>query len=318
MKSDSSSRKTVVILWDQDGQFANELWNYMSVFAYCLEKGYELKNYVFYKYGRFFSIPVGNPLIDWLYFRPFPVYQSLLPNRFSRHFSDRLYRYTFVKPVKKFLKSRIVYGNEHVVYLPPTRDSESNLKQYEQDNSKIIYFYGWLFRNPVGLQKYRRHILSYFKFNDGVHAKVQQFTSSLRSRYRHLVGVHIRQADYRGFWGGRYYISPQEAATYARQYLQHFKKSQLDTCFIICSDEDIDLGFFSGLNVENPHGNLVEDFLALASTDLILGSNSTYGALASWYGNIPHIIMLREGIDWSYYQDKQEYLENKYNTTVHF
>jgi hypothetical protein len=318
MKSNYSSRKTVVILWDQEGQFANELWNYMSVFAYCLEKGYELKNYAFYKQGKFLSIPVGNPLVDWLYFKPFPVYQSLLSNRFGRHFSDRLYRYTFFKPMKKLRKSRIIYGNERVIYLPPTRESESILKQFEQDSGKIIYFCGWLFRNPVGLRKYRRNILNYFKFKDDVHAKVQQFTSSLRSRYRHLVGVHIRQADYREFWGGRYYVSPQEAAIFARQYLQFSQKAQLDTCFIICSDGDVDLGCFNGLNVERPAGNLVEDFLVLASTDLIIGSNSTYGALASWYGNIPHVIMLKEGIDWSYYQDKQEYFESKYNTTVHF
>lgn len=328
-KSNNSLKKNIVILWHQRGKLANQLWNFMSAYAYCLEKGYELKNYCFYEYGRFFSIPVGNTLVNWLYFKTFPFYRSLLPKRQSHYWrqrtseasafiGDSVYSYTFVWPMEKIHKSRIIRGYPHVHYLPPTQESEPVLKRLEQDSGKTIYFYGWLFRNPVGLQKYRQNILSYFQPVDRVQAKVQQFIRSLRSRYRNLVGVHIRQTDYRKFEAGRYYVSPQETAIFARQYLQHSKKAQSNTCFVICSDEDVNLQCFGDLNVVHHYGNVIKDLFVLASTDAILGSNSSYGALASWYGNIPHIIMLKEGIDWNYYKDKHKYFENKYNTVVHF
>jgi hypothetical protein len=318
LTSDFPPNKTVVIIWDQNGQFANELWNYMNIFAYCLEKGYQLKNYVFYKYGRFFNIPVGNPLVDWAYFKTFPVYQSLIPNRFGHYLSDRIYRYTLLNWIRKSQKPRIICAHEHVYYLPPTRKSEPILNYLEKDSCKTIYFYGWLFRNPVGLQKYRQKILNYFHFNEDTFAEVQRSMITLRSKYRHIVGIHIRQTDYRVFQHGRHYVNPQQTAIFARQYLQHFQKKKPETCFVICSDEKVDLQYFSDLKVMQNNGTLIEDFLALASTDVILGSNSTYGALASWYGNIPHIIMLKEGIDWNYYTHKNGYFENKYNTTMTF
>jgi len=270
MGSNNSPKKTVVILWDQAGQLANELWNYMSVFAYCLEKRYELKNYAFYKYGRFFNIPVGNPLVDYLYFKTFSFYQSLLPGRLGRHFSDLLYRYGFAQPMKRIKKSRIVNGTECVKYLPPTRKSEPMLRHLEQDISKVIYFYGGLFRNTVGLEKYRQGILHYFQYPKSARAKVQGFITSLRSRYRYLVGIHIRQTDYRVYRGGRYYVTPQETAVIARQYLKYLKRSQTETCFIICSDGAVDLQCFGDLNVVRSHGNLIEDLLVLASSDVIL------------------------------------------------
>jgi len=55
----------------------------------------------------------------------------------------------------------------------------------------------------------------------------------------------------------------------------------------------------------------------LAATDIIIGSDSTFGAFASYYGNLPFIVFEKK-IDWNYYKDKKYFFENKKCTTVHF
>jgi len=70
------------------------------------------------------------------------------------------------------------------------------------------------------------------------------------------------------------------------------------------------------LNVVKSYFGPVEDLFLLAATDIIIGADSTFGAFASYYGNIPLIVFQRPRIDWDYYKDKQYYFENKYNQFV--
>jgi hypothetical protein len=89
------------------------------------------------------------------------------------------------------------------------------------------------------------------------------------------------------------------------------------TYFIICSDEKIDLKKFKNLNISQNTGNEIEDLFLLAKTDFIIGANSTFGAFASYYGNIPFLVFDHK-IDWGYYFDKKYYFENKYSTMVNY
>ena len=52
--------------------------------------------------------------------------------------------------------------------------------------------------------------------------------------------------------------------------------------------------------------------------DVIIGSDSSFGAFAAYYGNIPHIVFNKKSMDWAYYRNNQKYFQNKYCTLVHF
>ena len=55
----------------------------------------------------------------------------------------------------------------------------------------------------------------------------------------------------------------------------------------------------------------IEDLFTLSSTDFIISSNSTFGAMASYLGNIPAIPFSRDNIKWNKYLNKQGYFDNK-------
>ena len=103
-------------------------------------------------------------------------------------------------------------------------------------------------------------------------------------------------------------IPPMRLTPRYSRYLKFSNKQNVN--FMICSDEKIAETHFEGLNYTICNGNLVEDLFTLASCDAIIGSNSTFGAWASYYGNIPLIVFERDQIDWEYYKNKDM---NKFN-----
>ena len=45
--------KKIIILWHNGGRLANQLWLYISVYAYALEKKYDLENHTFFEYSEY-------------------------------------------------------------------------------------------------------------------------------------------------------------------------------------------------------------------------------------------------------------------------
>ena len=116
----------------------------------------------------------------------------------------------------------------------------------------------------------------------------------LRTRYQTIVGIHIRQGDYEVWRYGAYFIAQQRVREIIDEYLSVFGKNKEQTCFVVTSDGPVEEKYFSGLNTVVSKGNAVTDLFLLASTDIIIGSNSTFGAFASYYGNIPFVVMQKE------------------------
>jgi hypothetical protein len=309
--------KKAVILYHGGGELANQLWNYVSIYAYALERGIELENYSFYEYGGFFNIPTKNKLAQLILYRLFKNYRGR-----KWDFRPRLWRFfyrAYAWCVRKIKKNKILSSQNQdnaPFYLSPTKEADDNLKKLEKN--KTIYFDGWLFRNPKGLEKYRTEIKEYFRPQKKVVDSVYSQIKPLRGKYQSVIGVHIRQGDYKKWKNGAYFIEQKRAREIMEEYLLIFKKRKDETCFIITSDGPIDKKHFTGLNVVVSNNNAVADLFLLASTDTVLGSNSTFGTFASYYGNIPLIIMKKEPMDWNYYRDKTGYFENKYATMVHY
>jgi hypothetical protein len=94
--------------------------------------------------------------------------------------------------------------------------------------------------------------------------------------------------------------------------LQSKNLNKKETVFLITSDGPIDPHLFFDLETHISQENAVTDLFLLASTLAIIGSDSSFGHFASWYGNIPHIVLKKQAIDWEYYKDKDKYFVNKY------
>ncbi|OGD32448.1 hypothetical protein A3C91_02305 [Candidatus Azambacteria bacterium RIFCSPHIGHO2_02_FULL_52_12] len=311
----TAARKRIVILDHNRGRLANQLWNFMGIYAYCLEKGHALENHSFFDYAGFFNIPSPRNLFVRFFF-----FSALAKKKWYRRWRPYDRYVAFMEKI--FLKRVIFDDTANPFYLPPSQNH--NQKQTRQIDFietspyTMLYTHGWLFRNPAGIEKYRNQIKEYFQPKELIIAKINSFLSPLRKRFKHIVGVHIRQTDYQKFAGGQYFFTQEEVRNMLDGYLRFSQRNTFDVVFIICSDGVVEQSAFDGLNIALPAGNMVEDLFTLARTDVIIGSNSTYGAFASYYGNIPFVVFERGNIEWEYYRDKKGYFENKKNALVHY
>ncbi|MBI2120116.1 MAG: alpha-1,2-fucosyltransferase [Parcubacteria group bacterium] len=304
--------KKIIILQHGGGELANQLWTFASVYAYCKEKGYDCRNYSFFEYGHYFNIPVGNKIIELLFFLPFRNYHG------RRHAPrTRFFRYIYKMYVKIIL---ILHNNQSVssvntagkkYFLPPTEEN-AQLEAMVNKND-TVYFTGWLFRNPKGLEKYQADLAAYFTPRAEYSLPTKKKITDVRKMYKNIIGVHIRQSDYRTHKSGEYFIPQERIRTILDEYLTNFKKTPEETLFITTSDEPIEENLFKGLNIQLNKGNALEDLYTLSLCDTIIGSNSSFGNFAAYLGNKSHIVFQKKTIDWKYYNGKDKYFIDKHS-----
>ncbi|MBI3160559.1 MAG: hypothetical protein HYZ26_13255 [Chloroflexi bacterium] len=102
-----------------------------------------------------------------------------------------------------------------------------------------------------------------------------------------LVGLHVRQGDYRTWEDGRYYYSsaqyvelmPRLAALYPGRAVG----------FLVVSDEKQDPAAYASQPVSFGSGHILEDMYSLAACDAIVGPPSTFAGWASFYGRVPRL-----------------------------
>ena len=311
-------KSKVIILKTAGGELANQLWNAASIYAYALECGYAFYNPAFFEYGLFFRFAPSNVLLKMVFFLPFKNYTQR-KNAFLRRVGRKLYE-MYTNIVTFLFSGQIISWidqQNRPFYLSPTQPPTEILGALERAQ-KDIYFDGWLFRNPIGLKKYHQEIRMYFEPREDIQNRVTAHVQALRLRFVHLVGVHIRQGDYQVWREGKYFLDQKRVKKILEEYLDFFDKSADTTCFVLTSDGAVDEAIFSGLNVLIRQDIAVADLFLLASTDRILGSESTFGAFAGYYGDIPFIVMQHEKMDWEYYKHKERFFEGKYSTMVHY
>lgn len=305
--------RKIIILKHGGGELANQLWNYVSIYAYGLEIGAEVKNPSFFEYHYSFNfLPKESLKTRFLSF----FFKT--PRR-RTHFINRMGRIKYAVWVKiiSLLNGSHIISSENTenktVYIPPTNDLDAKYKEYS-----TLYFYGWLFRNPRGIEKFSKELHGLFKPNAEIHTRIENIIKPLQSQYKQIVGVHIRQSDYASFKKGAFVISEERVRDIINEYMHTQEINPLHTLFLIASDGPINQDIFKGLNIYVSKENSVTDLFLLSQTNIILGSDSSFGAFAAWYGNIPHIIFKNETIDWAYYKDKNSFFENKYTLLTQY
>lgn len=310
--------KKAVIIGVTGNELANQLWNYASIYAYTLEHKIELSNPSFFEYGEYFNMPAApNILFKLFFFLPFSNYTKRKTS-IKRKIWRKFYKW-YSSVVLMLAGNNVAYADEKkpkAHYLPPSSPVSDSVADMKKGNT--IYFNGWLFRNPKGLEKYRNEIIKYFSPRKDIGEDVAENIKNLRKKYSGLIGVHIRQGDYRTWRDGKYFMEHGRVREILGEYLKIKGKDEGEVCFVITSDGKINSEVFKGLNVFISRGNAVQDLFLLSKTDTIIGSNSTFGAFASYYGNIPFIVMENGNMDWDYYKDKEKYFENKYSTFVFY
>ena len=119
----------------------------------------------------------------------------------------------------------------------------------------------------------------------------EEFMAEIRSRYDLVVGVFVRQTDYRHWFDGRFFFSAREYAARLRQVLDLYSTKNVG--FVIASDEKQDPRAFQGLSVHfstgsiNIGGHWFSSFVELSLCDVLLSPPSTFAATAAFVGGRP-------------------------------
>jgi hypothetical protein len=106
-----------------------------------------------------------------------------------------------------------------------------------------------------------------------------------------LVGIHVRQGDYRTHKPS--FFHPTERYAGLMNALQRtFAGTRIG--FLVCSDSQQDREVFGSLRVRFGSGQPAEDLFALAACDYIAGPPSTFSQWASFYGKVPRYVWVPE------------------------
>jgi hypothetical protein len=141
------------------------------------------------------------------------------------------------------------------------------------------------FFTPSLVKKHGKKIRAFFRPAEQFEIASRNAIEPLRREAEVVIGVHIRQGDYRRWRGGKFLFPVARYAEWMRELSGQFPGRRV--AFFVCSDEPRRADEFPGLAVGLGAGSPVGDIDALARCDYIFGTQSTFSQWASFYGEKP-------------------------------
>jgi hypothetical protein len=278
----------MIIITGRYGRLGNRLWTYANVLAFALEHSIEVINPAFDDFANSFS---SNTLA------------FCGKDEFSRR---QRYAYTLAKLggwdllYKLNLRLRrfptIELGEGHCLDLDIDDTAETRFRAYS-----IVFLSGLYFIAAKSLISRAGEIRSAFYPRPHIMVRVQKRVQEARQLGDVLVGVHLRQGDYRVFCDGVMFYTTKEYVDVMRGLRD--QRPDKRVIFMVCSDEEQDHDLFNGLNVLFGSGDAVVDLYTLAHCDYIVGPNSTFSQWASFWGNVPlHVLDWRAALTYGKYK----------------
>ncbi|NVO02182.1 MAG: alpha-1,2-fucosyltransferase [Bacteroidetes bacterium] len=268
------------------GWLANKLFIFANFIAWAEEHKIEISFPSFKKYAHFFitSSHIYNPNISS---------QNKNVNKPSSKFSlflvDLGYRIARICFRLK-LNNNIVscYYLDHGKELLMDDQHFSQMKK-----SKVAFFQGWLFRVPTEIfQKHKNKVKEHFQITRNNAETIDRILNPLFGPNNLIIGVHIRQGDYKTFENGKYYYSKDIYNKQMQQIILLFASKNVK--FLICSDEKQYEKDFPGLEVFISNEHYITDLYILSRCNFIIGPPSSFSMWASFYGNVPLCLIENE------------------------
>jgi hypothetical protein len=235
--------------------------------AYALEHNYKVEDYTL----AFCNYHDGSSNIRFFenyhpfHFFEYPRPRSRLINRVKWKFRDKNYR-----------KSEMIENF----------DPSFDLKQLPPHSSYELK--GFHFTAKDLVTKHRERICKILDFRSSLKSPIDSLFKEARSTYSLILGVHIRENDFKDFYQGKYFVSAQHYLKLVDQFKK--LKSEKSVGVLICSDntERLDELEEQYPNYILPKGSVAQDMYALSQCDYILGPQATtMSAWASLFGNVP-------------------------------
>lgn len=260
-----------IIIREEYGQLGNILFRLANTLGFAIEHEYSVEDYTL----AFCNYHDGSSNIRFFqHYHPFQFFEFPRPKfrlryRIKWRFKDRLHRR--VKRIENF---------------DPTFDLQ------KLDTTKSYELKGFHFSSGELALKHRSRICDILRFRNSEVLPIENLINDAKKRYDVLLGVHIRQNDYKSFYNGKFYLTPE-------QYLQsaeHFKSLHLPLRKIgvlICSDDKEALQKIQKENPDYlyPRGTIAQDMYALSKCDYTIGPKAT--TMSTWASFIGESMLLQ-------------------------
>ena len=176
------------------------------------------------------------------------------------------------------------------VEVPDSEEGDLEAEPLRDDlrRARLVLAAGWQLRAYGAFGRRRAEVRRAFTPAPGHVAVAEAALARARRDAEHVVGVHRRRGDYAAWHGGRYLFDDDQYAAAMRRTQELLGR---EVAFVVCSDEPLEERAFDGLTVHPGPGNPIEDLHALALCDRLIGPPSTFGAWASFMGEVPRYEM---------------------------
>jgi hypothetical protein len=267
----------MIVIAEKYGQLGNRLFLFAHFVAFALERGAGVADPAFDEYADFFPATRGD------LFCRFPSKSSALKSARLRallyRIVNRLANVLAHRKPESWLWAVVRVGEGESCDLAGERFVSL------AKSKKFVLTQGWLFRDHPSLDKHAEAVRAFFRPAPEIEWNVGALIAGARADCDVLVGVHVRQGDYKNFLGGKYFYETAEYVSLMRGVSRLFGGRRVG--FLVCSNAEHAAESFGGLKVTFGTGHFVEDMYSLARCDFIVGPPSTYTLWASFYGGAP-------------------------------
>ena len=257
----------MIFLAHKYGQLGNRLAYFRVYLSFALEHNVTIFDLAFYEYSKFFKGENTNVV------RINSISSCLLRKTLLTLIQSRL-----LSAESRFLSTVKADSDGHVRLI-------DDFVTRKCVDSHVVVHEGWPVIDWSLVKKHDDAVKNFFLPVDGLASKVKFFVDRLREESSILIGIHIRQGDYKHWEGGRHYFESSEYVCIMMKILEIHKNAVVK--FIVSTNVDQDWELFSGINYVKSSGNAVEDMYILAACDEIYGPKSTFSGWASFFGDVP-------------------------------
>ena len=294
--------KQVAIFTHGGGRLGNQLLNFSHLIGWVEEnqEKVELINMAFWKYAGLFQGTESNLLCMYpvmsdansLVKAGQSIARILQKNRYGNGTRTirRLLKYVFRIP-------SIERNDTQTPYIDIGDESFNSRVM----GHRVILIGGWGLRNWRLFAKHQEKVREFLAPARLYEVTASSFIETLRHKYELLIGVWIRQDDYRIWENGKYFFETDVYISWMKNVLHLFRNRQVG--FVVASSDQQLPDRFKGLDCHmatgemTGRGHFFESLVELSLCDLVMSPPSTYGAWAAFMRNKPLLPLLDRNQD---------------------
>ena len=162
------------------------------------------------------------------------------------------------------------------------------------NQSKITLLSGWGICDWKLVKKHQNKIREILRIRCKYFDIGDSFIADKRQKYDFMVGVMIRQGDYKMWKDGQYYFSTEQYSVWIDQLSEVFQYRG-KVGFVLASDAAQNLKDFTNPNIHfttgiaSSSGHYIESISQLSFCDVIISPPSSFSLWAAFLGDIPFI-----------------------------